>query len=74
MRTIFTFYLVLVDIIGNVRIFARRRKLSFRVIHFNIFILNILIIYVNIFVERSFLEIKINIDRKISVFYLIISS
>lgn len=74
MRTIFTFYLVLVDIIGNVRIFARRRKLYFRVIHFNIFILNILIIHVNIFVERSFLEIKINIDRKISVFYLIISS
>lgn len=74
MRTIFTFYLVLVDIIGNVRIFTRRRKLSFRVIHFNIFILNILIINVNIFVERSFLEIKINIDRKISVFYLIISS
>lgn len=74
MRTIFTFYLVLVDIIGNVRIFTRRRKLSFRVIHFNIFILNILIIDVNIFVERSFLEIKINIDRKISVFYLIISS
>lgn len=48
MRTIFTFYLVLVDIIGNVRIFTRRRKLSFRVIHFNIFILNILIIDVNI--------------------------
>lgn len=48
MRTIFTFYLVLVDIIGNVRIFTRRRKLSFRVTHFNIFILNILIIDVNI--------------------------